>query len=174
MIGTLGALQMRRNIPGGGQGFMQGPWPRGFVQFSGSWGLPTADQTNANGALRDSPAAESRSVDPVTDYLGKLKSVVDIVQPFIGTANDAVTKAENLRAKLKSAVLLRASPSTLIKLQGELAAAERQAALQVQGEQASRQWRSLGQGSVVVGVILGVSVIALISAFTFKTIRGTR
>lgn len=86
-------------------------------------------------------------------------TVVDTVADLIAGLQDPVKRAGVLQAKLDRAKEHGASKARIAVLQAKLDAAKRRAGLEVEGEQAVRSWRGLGQTAIVVGLGVGVAII---------------
>lgn len=57
-------------------------------------------------------------------------------------------------------------------MQARLDAIRQNLAIKVEGEEATRDWRSLGQTGVVVGIVGGVAAVALIAVLIARIARG--
>jgi hypothetical protein len=57
-------------------------------------------------------------------------------------------------------------------MQAKLQAIQQNLAIKVEGEQATREWRGLGQTGVAVGILAGVGVAVLITVLAARAARG--
>ena len=96
---------------------------------------------------------------------------------------DPIQRASVLRAKIKNFENMRSKfplmgtfyTNEIRKMKAKLSAAEEEIKIKREGQKATRQWRSLGQAGVVTGILVGVSLIVLItSAATSPKVRGTK
>ena len=60
----------------------------------------------------------------------------------------------------------------IAKMRAKLAAARQNLALTREGEDATRQWRSLGQTALGVGIVAGIAIVTLLTVSTARVARG--
>lgn len=60
----------------------------------------------------------------------------------------------------------------IAKMRAKLAAARQNLALTREGEDATRQWRSLGQTALGVGIVAGIAIVTLITVSTARIAQG--
>ena len=112
------------------------------------------------------PASSPSDSPPITDAL---PAILQTVQSF--TSRDAFESVEVLQAKIKNYQdMKRRVPAMawfydneIRKMQAKLVAAQRAAKIQAEGEQATRDWRTVGYliggGAVVVAIAGAVRLI---------------
>lgn len=135
--------------------------PAGFGAPMGGQGFgiaapaPVVQPTAASAAMPvpvDSTTAAAATALPVA-----LQAVTSIIGP-----KDAYEDAGVIEAKIKNYKAMKARlpalawwyDNEIAKLQAKLTAAKRRAALQAEGEQATREWRSLGYALAAGGVLV--------------------
>jgi len=91
-----------------------------------------------------------------------LQEYAPAVRLFAEQVSDPVRKAAILRAELERAIARGAPAYKIRKLQAELAAAERQVQLRMEGEQSTRQFRVLAQVGLFTGVAIGGVVLLIL------------
>ena len=109
------------------------------------------------------PVAEAE-----TDYVALLESYAPTVQALTRTLMDPVRQAAVLEVELKQLIARDASPNRISETRAKLDAARRQAALQIESESSTREWRTLGKIGIVTGVGIGAAVILWILSKTLK------
>lgn len=80
-----------------------------------------------------------------------------------------LARIENFKVMRQKMPLLRTYYDNQINLlQSKVAALDEKLALQVEGEAATKDWRSLGQTGIGVGVVAGVALTALLLVTAYK------
>lgn len=95
-------------------------------------------------------------------------------------AAEPKTQVELLKAKISNMKAMRERMpiaaifynNEIAKLQARLRAAQSKLGVAKEGEQAKRDWRSLGFTAAGVGILIGVSLLGLVIAKTIKASRG--
>lgn len=95
-------------------------------------------------------------------------------------AAEPKTQVELLKAKISNMKAMRERmpiaaifyDNEIAKLQARLRAAQSKLGVAKEGEQAKRDWRSLGFAVSGVGILIGVSLLGLVIAKTIKASRG--
>lgn len=103
-----------------------------------------------------------------TDFLSKATSAAPLIQALF-KSGDATENVEVLRAKIKNAESMKRKIPALAffydneirKFRGKLKAALSAQKLQSEGVASTRSWRVLGQTGVVVGLLVGITLIAV-------------
>jgi hypothetical protein len=110
--------------------------------------------------------------DPSTQQT--IMQAAPVVSSLVEATQDPIRRLYVLRADLQQAVL-RGAPLPVIQgLRAKVAAAERAAAIKVEGETSTREWRALGKTAISVGIAAGVGLTLLIFAGALRTVRGRR
>ena len=130
--------------------------------------------------------AESGGPPPATTPLAQFQSYL----PTVAQAASAYVESSDPRIqvrvyeqKIRNYEQMKRTPpynvvpgvlwydNEIAKMRAKLAAARENLALAHEGEQATRQWRSLGQASIGVSIVAGVAVVTLLVAMTAQTTR---
>jgi len=114
-----------------------------------SWGQPYG----AWGVDTDTDADEA----PVSDV--SLTALTTALAPLASGLTDPHQRVAVLEVKLAQARARGASLTTIRTLEAKLAAARRRTEVAVEGEQATRQWRGLGQAAIIEGIGVGVAMM---------------
>lgn len=115
------------------------------------WGQPAVAVAN--------PASPAESSSVLTlDQIGDLAVVGGRVAQEL-TGGGPIQRAQVLRAQLSTA-LARGAPLRVIQdLQAKVSAADRQAQMHIESEQARRTWRTIGMVAAAVGIGVGGLVV---------------
>lgn len=91
-----------------------------------------------------------------------------IAAGVVSSATDPIKQEAVLEAKLQSAIARGAGASEINLLRAKLEAARRASLMKVEGEQATREWRTLGQVLGYSGVAVAATLILALLSFTFR------
>lgn len=94
-----------------------------------------------------------------TNYMELLQGAAPIVSSIAEAVSDPYKRVGILEAQLNSAKSRGASLQEIGRIEAKLMAAQRRLQIKIEGESATRQWRTLGQLGVVTGIGVGAAVI---------------
>lgn len=139
----------------------------------GAWGddATNAMPTGSPNAGTATAAGGAGGVDYVTQTLTTFNPLISMVA---AQASDPVRQAALLRVKLQQARARGASKYEIDTLVAKLYAAERAAAMKIEGETSGREWRNLGKIAAVAGTAVAVVGTFSILAFTLNAILRRR
>lgn len=128
-------------------------------------------------------AATNRAPEPFeTQFQAYLPTAVQTVAALTDGL-DPRTQVNVLEAKIRNYEQMKRTPpynvvpgvlwydNEIAKMKAKLVAARQKLALTREGEQATREWRGLGQTALGVGVVAGVALIMLTLAGTARVAR---
>lgn len=152
----------------------QPPQPMMIVPspYSIAWGAPENFATSA----------ENRGPEPFANqFQAFLPTAVQAVSAL--TEGDARTQVNLLEAKIRNYENMKRTPpynvipgvlwydNEIAKMRARLTAARQKLALTREGESATRDWRTLGQTALGVGIVAGVALVMLTLAGTARVAR---
>lgn len=104
---------------------------------------------------------EDAAAMPESDY----SAYLDVIAPYVEKwwETSAYQKVVEARAALQLAVAKGSPAKVLSDLRAQLAAAEREYALEVEAESSSREWSALAKVGAVVGIGIGVAILVRVA-----------
>lgn len=138
-----------------------------YLPWSGTDVLPRAYGTEEDTSSSDS---YQQYVETGLSLFAQYKLETKDPRRALAEANAKIANYKDL--KKRAPALSAFYDRQIRKLEAEAAAASQQLAIRAEGEEATRQWRSLGQAGTGVGIALGVALLGLVVAGTVKLAKG--
>lgn len=143
------------------------------------WSLPNADWLAQTASPNSSHYGDAAAPAPGQNPLDYVTTASAAVATYQANQDVRIMRAaymariQNYEAMKKQFPLLGVFYTNQINtLKAKVAAIDEKLALQVEGEAATRDWRSLGQTGVGIGILGGIALITLLTALTIRVVRG--